>query len=180
MKNTSLRVMSVALTMVLGLAAGAASAVTSTLTFTNNTTSHDAIFGNPAVRGSFNDTYNFTIPTGAGTQGGAVAISGWGFTGPTHWISSFTLTDTTTGTVMGSGAPGTTSNYTFSNLNPADNFALNVMGNALKVRGSGSYSGSIQITPKVCSPIPEPDTYAMLMAGLGLLGFTARRRKTNV
>ena len=26
--------------------------------------------------------------------------------------------------------------------------------------------------------IPEPETYAMLLAGLGLLGFVARRRKT--
>ena len=25
--------------------------------------------------------------------------------------------------------------------------------------------------------IPEPETYAMLLAGLGLLGFIARRRK---
>ena len=28
------------------------------------------------------------------------------------------------------------------------------------------------------SLIPEPETYAMLLAGLGLLGFIARRRKT--
>jgi hypothetical protein len=27
--------------------------------------------------------------------------------------------------------------------------------------------------------IPEPETYAMLLAGLGLLGFVARRRKQN-
>lgn len=27
------------------------------------------------------------------------------------------------------------------------------------------------------APIPEPETYAMLLAGLGLLGFAARRRK---
>jgi hypothetical protein len=27
------------------------------------------------------------------------------------------------------------------------------------------------------SPIPEPESYAMMMAGLGLLGFIARRRK---
>ena len=25
--------------------------------------------------------------------------------------------------------------------------------------------------------VPEPETYAMLLAGLGLMGFTARRRK---
>jgi probable HAF family extracellular repeat protein len=28
------------------------------------------------------------------------------------------------------------------------------------------------------SPVPEPETYAMLLAGLSLLGFAARRRKT--
>lgn len=30
----------------------------------------------------------------------------------------------------------------------------------------------------VTPPIPEPETYAMLLAGLGLVGFMARRRKT--
>jgi hypothetical protein len=29
----------------------------------------------------------------------------------------------------------------------------------------------------VLAPVPEPETYAMLLAGLGLLGFAARRRK---
>jgi hypothetical protein len=29
------------------------------------------------------------------------------------------------------------------------------------------------------SPIPEPESYAMLLAGLGLMGFLARRRKVN-
>lgn len=29
------------------------------------------------------------------------------------------------------------------------------------------------------SAVPEPETYAMLLAGLGLMGFTARRRKNN-
>ena len=30
------------------------------------------------------------------------------------------------------------------------------------------------------SPIPEPETYAMLLAGLGVLGFAARRRKLKL
>lgn len=30
----------------------------------------------------------------------------------------------------------------------------------------------------VLSPVPEPETYTMLLAGLGLMGFMGRRRKT--
>ena len=33
-------------------------------------------------------------------------------------------------------------------------------------------------SPSLAALIPEPETYAMLLAGLGLLGFIARRRKT--
>lgn len=32
----------------------------------------------------------------------------------------------------------------------------------------------------VAAPIPEPETYAMMLAGLGLLGLTARRRRHNI
>ena len=31
----------------------------------------------------------------------------------------------------------------------------------------------------VFAPVPEPDTYAMMLAGLGLMGFVARRRRQN-
>jgi len=47
---------------------------------------------------------------------------------------------------------------------------------ALKVFGLGdSGSGHAWYVP--ASPVPEPETYAMLLAGLGMLGFAARRRK---
>jgi hypothetical protein len=35
----------------------------------------------------------------------------------------------------------------------------------------------ITLNTPVAAPVPEPETYAMMLAGLGLLGFAARRRK---
>jgi len=42
--------------------------------------------------------------------------------------------------------------------------------------GSGGYSGDQNFTVPVAA-VPEPETYAMLLVGLGLVGFTAQRRK---
>lgn len=46
---------------------------------------------------------------------------------------------------------------------------------ALHVQSIGANGDSGWYVPT--TPIPEPETYAMLLAGLGLLGFAARRRK---
>ncbi|MBL8352816.1 MAG: PEP-CTERM sorting domain-containing protein [Burkholderiaceae bacterium] len=50
-------------------------------------------------------------------------------------------------------------------------FVLEVSGTA--GAGGASYGGNI-----VAIPVPEPETYAMMLAGLGALGFLARRRKS--
>lgn len=43
----------------------------------------------------------------------------------------------------------------------------------------GSFAGAVYWDNLVYAPVPEPETYAMLLAGLGLLGFMARRRKES-
>lgn len=45
------------------------------------------------------------------------------------------------------------------------------------VLGSPAGLTSFVVNADISTPIPEPESYAMLIAGLGLLGFVARRRK---
>lgn len=54
---------------------------------------------------------------------------------------------------------------------------LVVMGTAAPTLGSGeaiaaSYAGTVNVT----SAVPEPETYALLLAGLGVVGLLSRRR----
>jgi hypothetical protein len=57
---------------------------------------------------------------------------------------------------------------------------------AADINGAGSFPGlafepsqlgSLTVPGGPALPVPEPETYAMMMAGLSLLGFSARRRK---
>jgi len=48
--------------------------------------------------------------------------------------------------------------------------------NLLKQDGAGNYTLNSQDQLYI-TPVPEPETYAMLLAGLGLMGFVARRRR---
>ena len=62
---------------------------------------------------------------------------------------------------------------TLSLSTPGISYAI--FGATDAANGSSVYADNFTI-----SAVPEPETYAMLLAGLGLLGFTARRRKQNV
>jgi len=72
-----------------------------------------------------------------------------------------------------------TGDFEFGNLSTT-NFLngpliLTVTGHSGAEGGQfASYSGTMNI-----SLVPEPETYAMLLAGLGLLGFMARRRNES-
>ena len=54
----------------------------------------------------------------------------------------------------------------------AGNYYLQVNGNLTTDRPA-SFSGTVSLA----APVPEPETYGMMLAGLGVLGYLARRRK---
>lgn len=58
----------------------------------------------------------------------------------------------------------------------ADDYVTDVSINGSALAGYSAFDANRwSLTP--VTPVPEPETYAMLLAGLGLLGFSARRRK---
>ncbi|MDP2070721.1 FxDxF family PEP-CTERM protein [Methylotenera sp.] len=62
----------------------------------------------------------------------------------------------------------------FTNTLSAGNYQVNFKY-GINTNQVGTYLGGVSV-----AAVPEPETYAMLLAGLGLIGFAARRRKTQV
>jgi hypothetical protein len=46
-------------------------------------------------------------------------------------------------------------------------------------KGDADYDDFVVGVKFVSTPVPEPETYGMLLAGLGMMGFMVRRRKNN-
>lgn len=82
-------------------------------------------------------------------------------------FSSFTLA----GPGIGSAALTADNSYYSFVVNPGL-YTVTAIGSST---GRGSYSGNIAI-----APVPEPATWAMLVAGIAAVGFGMRRRSSNV
>lgn len=60
---------------------------------------------------------------------------------------------------------------------PCDNVVSILMQAIPKITSFNMTGTSRSNYRAYAAPVPEPETYAMLIAGLGLVGFMARRRK---
>jgi hypothetical protein len=121
--------------------------------------------------GSFIDRWNFTFPaTGNLASSAAVSLTLNGILGinglqVSLWSNGTTPTQLATGAQAGSSA--TLSSIA---LTGGQSYYYQVTGLATGTSG-GAYSLIAS-----ASPVPEPETYALFLAGLAAIGFVARRR----
>lgn len=144
------------------------------------------------VAGAFTDYFNFTVgqtnmaglattsilfPTIYGTLVQGLNLYAGTFSDSTQLPAAISLPFITSTSV--SGGATTTTLASSANLT-ATGYTLVINGTSL---GNAGYTGIIALTAPgggpVTPPVPEPETYAMLLAGLGMLGFIARRRQKN-
>jgi hypothetical protein len=130
-------------------------------------------FGNTPIAGSFVDTLSFIVTTGSVFTGSITTVVGGSqdvdFTsivitpGPKSFLSL--LGDPVE--VWATPSAGFT-------LTPGL-YTLTLTGtNSASI---GSYAGNLAVVPLSATFLPEPETYVLLCAGLGVLGLLSRRRR---
>jgi hypothetical protein len=99
------------------------------------------------------------------------------------FIKASNLFSLSPSTVLANGAAANFGGGTITSATPFDYLAVHIGGGELLFHWSSKIT-SFNLTGESLSnfrayaaPIPEPETYAMMIAGLGLVGFMARRRK---
>ena len=125
------------------------------------------------IGNAFADTPNFTFTTAAGPGTVSAAFTGYDFD-----IQSITLDNVDISSSFAKafypGMPG---------MSSVDFWQLGATGVGIGAHtfeiygtGAGTVIGGTTFTAQTLA-VPEPETYAMLMAGLGVVGFMARRKK---
>ncbi len=115
------------------------------------------------------DLFSFTISAATGVTGSAPDVD------LAYWfddvdVKSVALFKSVSGTDPQIGSTDTSTElFSFSNLT-AGSYYLKVL-----VNGDADYKVTLSTSP-TASAVPEPEAYAMMLAGLGLVGFAARRK----
>lgn len=165
------------------VAAAAVLALTSVGSFATTTAldplAPSASFAN-TVTGAFTDSWTFNLPTLSAVAASVtnVEVSFGSFTaggimGFEAWLNGTQLFGPTSIVGPVSGVTVKTQVLAGGTVLPAGMYSLMVKGSGI-TGASASYGGNI-----VATPVPEPETYAMMLAGLAAVGFLARRRRNG-
>jgi len=128
---------------------------------------HDALeIGNNTVSGAIFDTFSFSLGTTSNVSSGVLSFG-------TIVGGAYSLYSAGADGMMGGGDDVGIGAWTFGGTNTvtlgSGNYYYSVLGGAV---GSASY-----VIASATAPVPEPETYALLGAGLGVIGFVVSRRR---
>jgi len=140
--------------------------------------------------GSFNLTIEGINVAGVDTRGGRTFLEDLSFNPPTGYTgASLGGLAAIDGGLNSSGCNGTGNFFCFDGVHEAVNgstMSLDFTITAssfegyvphLKVDWNGSENNYNLVSTNMVAAVPEPETYAMFLAGLGAMGFVARRRQ---
>lgn len=127
--------------------------------------------GNQSIGNGYYDTLS-TSQIGKMSDGGTLSASFLAFSNATNFITTSSFGDSFEVDLLKFSVTNQTG-FSVSG-NQIANFATFDAGTYVSVVSNGySYTA-----PPPLPTVPEPETYAMLLAGLGLVGFAARRKRT--
>ena len=137
--------------------------------------SGSGFFGNTPIAGAFVDTITFIVTTASTFNGSITTV-----------VNGTQDVDFTSIVVT----PGSLS-FVFMLGDPVELWATPAAGfslapgvytltlNGTNSASMGSYAGNLALTPGLPLPVPEPETYAMMIVGLGIVGMIAGFRRTK-
>jgi hypothetical protein len=130
-----------------------------------------AIFLQPTGSGAFS-------PVGGGTFTlNSLNMNWWDYVWdavPHPYSVTGVFADSSTLTISGAVNPG---QFIPLALNWANLKSVSFSGSAGAAWDGGGFVGISDVIVNNSLPVPEPETYALMLAGLGLIGFVVRRRK---
>ena len=126
-----------------------------------------------AQSGSITDTWTFSTAGPVAANGGVISVA----FETSDWDFSSVVLSGPGGSFNFLATPTSTDDFEVwrlasTSLAIPGAYSLIVTGNVLSPATEGSYSGNLNLTP-----VPEPETYALMLAGLGAMAFVARRRR---
>jgi hypothetical protein len=136
--------------------------------------SGSGFFGNTPIAGAFVDTITFIVTTASTFNGSITTV-----VNGTQDVD-FTSIVVTPGALSFASVLGDPVEVWAT---PAAGFGLTPGVYTLTLSGTnsasiGSYAGNLAVTPGLPpNSVPEPESYALLIAGLGIVGLLARRRR---